>query len=142
MADPSHVQGSYRAPSFEHARVSDAMRAGVISCSPDASLRTVARVMATNHVHSVVITAGGSAPVGVVTDREVLRAAAAGDEEQTAESLARDPLTAFVDDPLPDAARTLIDSDSSHLIVVDSDGHPAGVLSTLDVAGVMAWGLA
>lgn len=142
MPDLAHIQGSYRAPSYEHARVSDAMRAGVISCSPDASLQTVARVMATNHVHSVVVTAGAAAPIGVVTDREVLRAAATGRAEETAGSLARDPVTAFVDDPLPDAAGALIDSGSSHLIVVDAEGRPMGVLSTLDIAGVMAWGLA
>jgi CBS domain-containing protein len=136
------MKGSYRTPSFEHARVADAMRSGVISCPPDASTDVVARIMATNHVHSVVVSAGGDAPVGVVTDRELLRAASEGGVDRSAASLATDPATAFVDDPLADAARTLVKSDATHLIVVDAAGHPLGVLSALDVAGILAWGLA
>lgn len=63
------VGGSWLSPALEHARVAGAMRPGVIACSPDATLRTAARMMASNHVHSVVVTAGGDAPVGVVTER-------------------------------------------------------------------------
>jgi CBS domain-containing protein len=118
------------------------MRAGVISCAPDASLRTVARIMATNHVHSVVVTAGADAPVGVVTDRELLAAAGPGAEDRTAASVATDAVTAFADDTLADAARTLVDRGLSHLIVVDAASRPLGVLSALDVAGVLAWGKA
>lgn len=140
MSQPSEIQGSYRAPRLEHARVSDAMRLGVISCAPGASLRTVARIMATNHVHSVVVTAGGDAPVGVVTDQELLREAGLRAEDRTAASLATDPITTSADDPLGDAARTMADRGVSHLLVVDASGRPLGVLSSLDVAGVLGWG--
>ena len=53
--------GSYLMPSFQHARVADAMRPGLISCPPDSSMRDVARIMSTNHVHAVVVrgVAGG-----------------------------------------------------------------------------------
>ena len=52
------LQGSYLTPSLEHARVADAMRAGVISCPPDTSMEDVARIMASNHVHAVVVRDG------------------------------------------------------------------------------------
>ena len=29
----------------------------------------------------------------------------------------------------------------THLVVVDPSGRPTGMLSTLDLAGVIAWGL-
>jgi CBS domain-containing protein len=145
MSDPSQlggIEGSYRAPSYEHARVSDAMRAGVITCPPDASLRMVARMMASNHVHAVVVTAGGDAPLGVVTDRDLLRAGGKDVDETTAESITADPATALPDDTLAQAAQAMVDHGVSHLIVIDADGRPQGVISSLDVAGVLAWGLA
>jgi CBS domain-containing protein len=59
------IEGSYLIPSLEHARVSDAMRAGVISCPPDTSMEAVARIMASNHVHAVIVSGlAGGAPWG------------------------------------------------------------------------------
>lgn len=135
------VAGSYRSPSFEHALVSDAIRLGVIACPPDASLRTLARTMAMNHVHSIVVTAGGEAPIGIVSERQLLQAAGRDAEDVTADSLVEDPVTVFDNDPLPQAARLMVDRGVSHVLVVDAGGRPLGVLSALDVAGVLAWGL-
>lgn len=135
------VEGTWRVPSFEHAHVSDAMRAGVIGCPPDASLRTVARMMVTNHVHSVVVTAGGEAPVGVVSERQLLEAAGPATRERTADSLATDPVTVFADDPLSHATEIMLEAGVTHVLVVDAAGRPLGMLSALDVAGILAWGL-
>ena len=134
--------GSYRSPSMEHARVSDAMRRGVIACPPDASLRSVARTMATHHVHSVLITGGPDAPVRVLGERQLLLGAAAKAEDQTAGSIAEAPVTVLASDPLTQAVRLMTDRGVTHVLVVDGVGHPLGVLSALDVAGVLAWGLA
>ena len=135
-------EGSWRAPSYEHARVSDAMRTGVIGCPPDASLQTVARMMAANHVHSVVVTAGGEAPIAVISERELLAGAGPGAEDRTAESLAVDPITVAMDDPLSRAVELMLEHRVSHLLVVDTGGRGLGVISGLDVAGVLGWGQA
>src|SRR4051794_28184063 len=78
------ARGSSLMPRFEHASVSDVMRHGVISCTPDTTLRTIARTMATFHVHAVVVTEedgeGGTQPWGIVSDFDVMRAAHAGAE--------------------------------------------------------------
>src|SRR5215218_4919236 len=67
---------TFHSPAFEDATVLDAMRLGVISCSPDASLREVARVLATYRVHSVVISeTDGDRPWGIVTDIDLASAA-------------------------------------------------------------------
>jgi predicted transcriptional regulator len=125
---------------FEQARVSDAMRHGVITCQPEATLQTVARAMATNHVHSVVVTAGGDAPCGVVSERQLLLAAGRGAVNSTASSLAEDPVTVFDDAPLPNAARLMAGHGVSHVLVVNAGGRPLGVLSALDIARVLAGG--
>ena len=136
------VEGSWRTPSFEHARVADAMRMGVITCPPQASLRTVARMMATNHVHSVIVTSGGEAPVGVVSERELLRAAGPDAEDVEAGEVAVDPVAVHSDDPLSHATHLMLARGVSHLVVTNASGHPLGVLSALDIAGLVAWGQA
>ena len=49
--------GSY--PALATLRVIDAMHPALITCSPDSSLRTIARMMATYRVHAILVTAHG-----------------------------------------------------------------------------------
>src|SRR4051794_32170375 len=51
----SRQQGSDRTLALDDARVAEVMSRGVISCSPETGLKTVARLMVTNHVHAVVV---------------------------------------------------------------------------------------
>ena len=126
----------------------DAMRAGVMSCEPDLPAATVARMMATHHIHAVVVEGIHRDPVdgerltwGVVSDVDLLRAARAGIEEKTVgEIAATEPVTVEPSLPLVDALRLMEEHETTHLIVADG-GRPVGVLSTLDIAGVLAWGL-
>ena len=67
--------GSYLIPRLEHARVSDAMRHGILSCAGDAAVRHAARTMTAHHVHTIVITDPSDASVsGMLTDRALLDA--------------------------------------------------------------------
>ena len=142
-----HYRGSYLTPSFDHATVADAMRTGVISCAPDVAASTVAQIMATNHIHSVVVEGVHIHPVhgeqlkwGVVSDMDLLRAARAGINELTAGEIAMtEPLTVMPSSGLDDAVRLMDEHETAHAIVVDR-GRPVGILSTMDIAGVLAWG--
>ncbi len=143
----SSSSGSFRAPRLEHARVEDAMHPGVVSCLPETPLRDVARILATRHIHCLVVTGGGEpgtqATWGVISGLDIAGAAAeAGFEERTAgEIAATEPVRVKLDDPLARAAQLMIEHQVHHLVVVGADGaRPVGVLSTLDVAGVIAWG--
>ena len=140
------ARGSFLAPSFEHARVADEMRHGLIACAPDTPLRDVARMMTTNHVHAVVVVDreadGDTIPWGVVSDIDVLGVAEPGAESLTAGEVAATPaLMVAPEDPLERAAQLMREHATSHLIVVEPrTGQPVGVLSTLDIAGALAWG--
>ena len=142
-------RGSYLMPAFERATVADVMRPGVMSCAPDAPLLTVAQTMATHHVHSVVVggvatdSAGGEHMVwGLVSDMDVVRASETGIEGRTAAEAARtEVVTVELSTPLAEAARLMDGHDTAHLIVT-SGGQPAGVVSSLDIAGALAWGRA
>jgi CBS domain-containing protein len=133
-------RGSFVTPSFEHALVGDAMRHGVISCEPDASLRSVARIMSSYHVHAVVVTLESDV-WGIVSAVDVLQLAGSDGERLTAGDIAATEFVAVSPDmPLPEAARIMREHEVAHLIVTAPSGAPVGVLSTLDIAGTLAWG--
>lgn len=138
--------GSFRLPRAAHARVDDAMHPGVFSCSPETPLREVARIISTKHIHCLVVESvaeRGAPPTWALISGLDLVAAAADDlEERTAgEVAATEPVTVGTDDPLDRAAQLMVEHQVEHLIVVGAeDGSPVGVLSMLDIAGVMAWG--
>jgi CBS domain-containing protein len=142
-------QGSYLMPAFENATVADAMRPGVMSCQPDAPAVSVARTMATHHIHAVVVDGIRVDPVngehlvwGLVSDLDVARAAHAGVESLTAADLAAgEPVTIESSASLDEAARLMAEHGTAHLVVVEN-GRPVGVISTLDIAGALAWGRA
>jgi len=140
------ARGSFLMPRFENATVADVMRHGVITCTPETPLRTIARMMSGYHVHAVVVTKddgeGGHEPWGIVSDFDVLGAAHEGCEDLTAGQVSRTPVVMVApDDALAHAAQLMREHSTSHLLVIAAgDSRPVGVVSTLDVAGALAWG--
>jgi CBS domain-containing protein len=142
---PTH--GSYLLPHFDHATVGDAMHPGILSCDAEASLTEVARMMSTHHVHCIVvegISRGDSdgSGWGIISDLDLLRAGIGGDAPDTAGELAqRQVVRVPTTSPLRGAAELMLDRDTSHVVAFNPDtNRPVGILSTLDVAGVLAWG--
>ena len=142
--------GSYLTPSFEHARVADAMRPRVLTCDPETPLVTVAQRMASEHVHAIVVLLETAEPDGetgrrpwkVVTDHDVLRSAASISHRAAGEVATGEVLLAQPDEALPDVADRMIEHGTSHAVVIEPrTGRPVGVLSTLDIAGILGWGL-
>jgi CBS domain-containing protein len=132
--------GSFLAPSFEHARVEDVMRHGVISCEPETPLRGVARIMASYHVHAVVVALGGDI-WGVISAWDLLVAAGTERERLSAGEIASTEfVTVSPGASLGEAAQLMREHEVSHVIACEPGGRPRGVLSTLDIAGTLAWG--
>ncbi len=137
-------EGSYLAPRVEHARVADAMRHGIFSCFPDASIRAAARTMTLHHIHTIAVNDpddGGL--IGVVSDSDLVAALfdPAGERRVLGEIADRDVLTVSSEQPLVEAVATMRERGADHAVVIDAHtGRPTGMLSTLDVLGVFAWG--
>lgn len=134
---------SFDPPPLERAEVVDVMRLGLITCPLDASLREVARIMATYRIHAVVVSeVEGDRPWGIVSDLDLADAAAKDLDKLTARHTWRSRLvTIDADASLARAAQLMAEHRVAHLVVVQPhSGHPVGVLSTLDLAGVLAWG--
>ena len=137
------LRHTFDAPEFAQATVLDAMRLGVVSCPPDAPVREVARILATYRIHAVVVAEiEGDRPWGIVSDQDLTAAIGRDLEKLTARDLARGELvTVSPDDSLAAAARLMAERGLAHVVVVQPhSGQPVGVLSTLDLAGVLAWG--
>lgn len=125
---------------LDHVRVRDVMHNRILSCAPVLPLSEVAAIMATNRVHAVAITeTGASRPVGVVSDREVVAAVAAGARLSAGEAASSDQPTVSANERVRHAAQLMSERGVSHLIVVDAaGGFPVGIVSTLDIAAIYA----
>jgi CBS domain-containing protein len=140
-------EAAHRTRPIEELRVIDAMHPGMISCSPETPLPTVARMMATYRVHAIIVHAhngeklSGADEWGVVTDADLISAALDNDlDGLTAQQVAATPaLTLATADPLARAIQVMVEHEVSHVIAVERhSGRPIGVVSTLDVARALA----
>lgn len=142
------LHGSFLTPSLEHAMVADAMHPGIVTCGVEATPSELARIMAMHHVHCVVVMheaqdgSGDPYVWGIVSDLDVIRARIHPGAEDRAGALAGAPTISIKTTvPLRDAADLMLTHGVSHVIVVQPETlRPVGVLSTLDVAGILAWG--
>ena len=139
---------AYLMPSVRHATVADAMHPGIVSCSSDATLRDVARLMATRQVHCVAVSGiseddrGERLVWGLISDVDVMRAGIRVGTDEIAGAQAFEPVVS-VDPgtPLSEAGELMLKHGVSHVVVIDpATQRPTGVLSTMDVIGVLGWG--
>jgi CBS domain-containing protein len=147
---PIPFRGSSLLPPFDEATVADVLHRGVLSCPPDATLAEVAEILATHHVHCVVVEGVEADPADgeqlvwrVLDDLDLARAlanpSARGDR---AADVATGPgATVAPSDALPEAAALMVANGVTHLIVAsERHGRPVGVVSALDLAAAAAWG--
>jgi len=146
MTTTLHAHDEALLTPFDEAAVGDAMSVGVISCSPETSLRTVARMMATYRVHAIFVfdhrEEGDVRLWGIVSDLDVAAAAGADVDGRTAGGSTVTPyVTVERDEPLGRAAQLMAEHGVAHLAVLDPlTRRPIGVVSTLDVARALAAG--
>jgi CBS domain-containing protein len=122
-------------------RVDEVMRDGIVGCAADTPLSEVARLMSEHRIHCVVV---GRLAVdghgtrflwGVVSDLDLVRAAASGEDLTAGQLAATEPLSASPSDSLADVARMMGEHDVAHMVVFDErEREPIGVISTLDLA--------
>jgi len=143
---PTSARGSDRAPSLQHARVEDVMRPGIITCAPQTDLVSVARLMSEHHIHAVVVSGIESIPGGerltwgLLTALDLVASTMPGYEGAEAADLASTEIVTVEESELLErAAQLMVEHQLTHLLVV-TGGEPVGILSTLDVAGCLAWG--
>jgi CBS domain-containing protein len=134
---------SYIGPAFEHAKVRDAMRVGVITCRPQTKLADVAQMMVGYDVHSVVVAGVGDANElwGIVTSLDLARAPDQLDSLTAGDVATTELVTVRSNEPLERAAELMAEHGVTHLIAVQPDtDQPAGVISARGIAAALAYG--
>ncbi len=119
--------------------VSDVMTQASITDSPADTLRSAAEWMWRQQTGSLMVMEDDKL-VGVITERDILKAAAHGrdiDTTTVGEMMTRNIITVRSSEPVRDAARLMARHWIRHLPVVDDD-QVVGVLSQRDIVGIFA----
>jgi CBS domain-containing protein len=116
--------------------VSNHMATDLLTVEPDARLSDAARRMAQRGVGAVLVLEGERL-AGILTERDLLKAVAAGftDEARVSEWMTRQPETVEPDESTDQAASLMIHGGFRHLPVVDG-GRVIGILSIRDLMRV------
>ena len=138
----THAPRPHSHQTLESIRVAETMHRGVFTCKPEATLYTVARLLAAHRIHAVAVApAAEEGCWGVVSVFDLATAVCDGSvNEATAGSVASVPKV-FVgpDDTLTRAAQLMSEYETHHLIVLVRGTHrPVGIISTLDIAEALA----
>jgi CBS domain-containing protein len=116
------------------AKLRDLMHTGVVTATPDTAVSEAAASMVRARVGSVVILQG-SFLAGILTERDVLRAAASGEDLSASPVsgwMSPDPQAASPDMPAEEAAQIMLLNGFRHLPVVDGR-TVCGVVSIRDL---------
>ena len=110
----------------------------VLTIGPAHTLREAARMMAARRVGAAVVVNPEDSGVGILTERDILNAVAAGenpDLEKAAQHCTQDLVFAAGDWTLEEAAVAMVRGGFRHLVVVE--GHDVvGLLSMRDIVRV------
>lgn len=118
-------------------QVRDAMTKDCKQVAAAESLRTAASRMRDEDIGMLLVQGKDGAIAGILTDRDItVRGVAAGaDPEQSVDCCLTEDLVKCADsDSLQDAARLMEQEQVRRLLVVDTNGRPAGVLAQADIA--------
>ena len=109
------------------------MSRNLLSVAPGETITEVAQRMVERNVGAVLVLDGGR-PVGIMTERDLMRAVARGlhGDAVVAEYMTKDPETIAPDDTTQHAAVLMIHGGFRHLPVVEGD-DVVGILSIRDL---------
>jgi len=119
-------------------RVQEAMSQAVLVVGPDHTLRQVAVLMTQRRVGSAVVMDPDSEGIGIMTERDILRALGLGldpDTERASSHLTWDVVYASPEWTLDEAAAAMVRGGFRHLVVLN-DGEVMGVISVRDIVRV------
>jgi CBS domain-containing protein len=111
--------------------VADVMRRDVLTVEPSDTIGEAAEKMNASDVGAVVVVEHMVRIIGIVTERDILRAVAArarAAEARVRQWMTPDPVTIDPETTVEDAAKVMFDNNFRHLPVV-KDGRPLGIVS-------------
>jgi len=120
--------------------VRDVMSSPVITVKEDDTVDKVAKLMDEYKIGSVVVVKDRGEPVGVITERDIVRSVVAKDrlpsEVRARDIMSKPPITIDADEDIREAARRMAKFDIRRLIVMHK-GKMVGIVSTRDLLMAM-----
>jgi CBS domain-containing protein len=120
--------------------IQDVMNTDLLTVAPQSTLREVAqRMSGRNAGAAILIDAAIGSYLGIITERDLLNAIAAGhdpDVQRVAESATSDVVTLQADASLEQAAEKMVEGGFRHLLVV-TNGDAIGIVSMRDLVGAL-----
>ena len=116
-------------------KVKDVATREPVVLPPQASLRVASEVMAAQSIGAVVVATGRGA-VGILSERDIVTALAAGADPNKATAggvMSHDVVSVRPDDTLYDAAVDMLDLSIRHVPVLDERGAVLGMVSVRDL---------
>jgi CBS domain-containing protein len=119
-------------------RIGDVMSGNLLTTEATTPLQQAAERMCERGIGASLVLNGNGALVGILTERDVLRAVSQGGIEGThvAAWMTRDPETVGVDDTTRTAAELMVRGGFRHVPVVDGD-QPVGIVSIRDLMRIV-----
>jgi len=124
----------HRVASFHYNEtLENLMDTDVLTCRPDETVQHVAQEMAKRKISSVIITDSDSRPVGIVTERDMVRKIVADNvcdtgTKKISDVMTRDPVCLSPDDSLFDSLSTFLRHTIKHLPIV-RDNRVEGIIT-------------
>lgn len=120
-------------------RVRDLPPGDLLSVDPETTLAEVARKMRTDDSDSVAVMSEGRL-VGIITERDLVRAIADGVDPQQARAevvMTADPATVDADDDVAVVAVKMMRLGVRHLPVLNKAGKPVGLVSARNLVAML-----
>ncbi|QIW25128.1 CBS domain-containing protein [Sulfolobus sp. S-194] len=119
---------------MEEEIVKEYMKTQVISVTKDTKLSEVAKVMTEKNIGSVIVV-DGNKPVGIITERDIVKAIGKGKslETRAEEFMTASLITIREDSPITGALALMRQFNIRHLPVVDDKGNLKGIISIRDI---------
>jgi len=120
--------------------VKNIMTSPVVTTLEQDSVENVAKMMATKNIGGIVITDKNSNPVGIITERDIVKRVAAKNllpKDVKAKEVMSTPLaTIEADADVNDAARKMNKFDIRRLVVMEK-GNLVGIITSKDIVSIM-----
>lgn len=120
-------------------RVKAALTKDIIALNKDLSVKSVIKLMVRNNIGSVVVTDEGGKPVGIVTERDILKSIAyrrSKTETKVEEIMSKPLISVAADASLGDAGEIMVKKKIRRLLVKQNDKY-IGIITQRDLQRLM-----
>ena len=119
--------------------VRDIMELNVLCLPPDATLAAAAEALAERQVGAAPVCSAEGRVVGVLSKTDIAEFfGPAGEARTVREAMTPDVLSVASESPMETAIHTMAFEGVHRLLVIDADGHLAGIVSAMDVLRQLA----